>query len=63
MTSRHIPKATALGLAMLVTLGTLSGLDRLALTQATTPEAAAQQMAATPATQQVVVVGKRAARG
>ena len=52
-------QAGALGLALLVTLATLGSLNSLASSQSAATEMAA---ADSPATQQVVIVGKRAAR-
>lgn len=61
MNNRLATQATAFGLALLVTLATLGSLNELASSQAA--QGAASEMAAADqgATQQVVIVGKRAA--
>lgn len=58
LNTRIATHATAFGLALLVTLATLGGLNQIANAQ----QAAAEMAAAEPAVQQVVIVGKRAPR-
>ncbi len=57
--------AAALGLALMMTLATMGGLNQLASSENASSQAAQIELASTgaqPAVQQVVIVGKRATR-
>jgi hypothetical protein len=62
MTNRLATQATAFGLALIVTLGTLGSLNQLASSQAAQGAATEMASAEQAAVQQVVIVGKRAAQ-